>query len=196
MAEVLKLVIQTQEEMMADRGFKDYKQEEVKGSDDFYRIYTKGKEKVFVYYITSPNPLLKADFESFNEAVGYVSKSKSHDVYKNIILIYPDQKSLTNISSYLDGYHLNPDFQSFSYKRLTYNPTKRMDAPTVRLIPEEDEEALLKEMGLNKKQLLIVSSKDPIVQYYGWKSGRIVEFERYLELECVAPYTLSYRRIV
>ena len=189
-ASIVRRARQTQEEMLEDRGYKFIK--EVDYDPDTARYYRRDDSKMLVYYIGPKDKLGIKDFENFNKTAGYVGKSSSFEGdYDDIMLILPDWTE-ANIRNIIKGYHLFPGFQTFTYKQLLYNVTRRIDCPLVELIPIEEEKELLASLGINKTQMPSKGTKDPLVAYYGWRSKRIVKVIRYSELDCAAPFSVYY----
>jgi DNA-directed RNA polymerase subunit H (RpoH/RPB5) len=187
---IITLTVSTLREMMKDRGMEEKK------SEWPTLLFSKGKDDTLVYYLTNKKSLTKSDLEEFNKKVGYTVKEKNFTIYKNVILIYPDQEGRNGIAPYLSDYIINPYFESFTFKQLTFNVSRHIDTPTVTLIEEKDEEKLLKELGLKRNQLTIVSQNDALMSYYHIRNGSIIKCERYCPLNCLAPYTISYHLVV
>lgn len=88
-------------------------------------------------------------------------------------------------------------WQVFMDDELTYNPTTHIDTPHHVLLTEDEKRAKMSEMKVNASKLLIIRESDPIVRYYGWKSGGLVKIERDdSEISILTPRSINYRIIV
>lgn len=76
------------------------------------------------------------------------------------------------------------------YKNFLLNPTKHAVSPKYRSIVGAEKEKLL--MEIKKDNLQVISKKDPIVRWYGFNVGDILEIISNVDNQCV-PFEYSYR---
>lgn len=87
--------------------------------------------------------------------------------------------------------------QLFRDEQLTYNPTLHNTVPVHRLLTPEEAIGVQIRCRVAKNQLPIIRSSDPIVKYYGWQSGNIVEIHRVdLSISLLSEESTVYRIIV
>ena len=85
----------------------------------------------------------------------------------------------------------------FKDRELLYNPTTHIDCPKFILLNDDEKIELMKSLRCKLSDFLIIKQADPIIRYYGWKSGQIVKIIRDDEFyNVISPVSINYRVIL
>lgn len=93
----------------------------------------------------------------------------------------------------------NPAFriEVMFYHELTYNPIYHVDVPHHELLSDDEKTQKLLEMKVDPTKLLIIKLDDPVVRYYGWPVGGVVQIYRDdIAISILSPKSINYRIIV
>lgn len=91
----------------------------------------------------------------------------------------------------------NAHWQVFFDTDLTYNPARHCDTSAHRRLTETEKAAKLAAMKTDLSKLLIIKINDPIIRYYGWSPGDLIEVTRVDSgISVLTPKTINYRVVV
>jgi DNA-directed RNA polymerase I, II, and III subunit RPABC1 len=133
----------------------------------FSREYNFEKGKIFVHIIIK-NMRKKVCLKEIKEIFSKISKINSY------ILIVPDKLSFDanlEIQKYKNVEIFTYDFFLFSLPRHEY-------VPKHILLNENEKQRFLKKRNLCIEQLPLIRKSDPVIKYYGWQKGSIVQIQR------------------
>lgn len=94
-------------------------------------------------------------------------------------------------------YTYNHKVEMFAEADLTYSPLLHVDVPThVRLDPAVAVERL-RGMRAIKARMLFITKNDPIVRYFGWEVGDVIEIQRNdIDAGILTPRSTTYRTVI
>jgi DNA-directed RNA polymerase subunit H (RpoH/RPB5) len=162
-------------EMLLDRGY--LVTDDIRDNVDntiFTNMIDDSNKYVYVHISTS----------TFNKkSLGAVieilrKKELGDDVDIKIIVVLPKNKKVSKFTndSISDINCSNIEF--FLLKDFTINVTKHTLVPKHTLISDEELTFILDKYKCTKKQLPKIRPSDPVIKYYGWKTGEVCKIER------------------
>jgi len=127
---------------------------------------------------TATDPFMKEIFQkSYKEAIAIVDGPLSTDS-KDII-----EKAMSQVL-----------IQVFTVNELLFNVTKHVMVPKHEKIPDSQVPDLLRELKVTKSNLPGILYEDPVVRYYNWPPGSIIQVTRDIHyLEIPASIAIQYR---
>lgn len=210
----------TQLEMVADRGYViDPKEQEIlnMGLEEFTRYlaatveqmknspraalsrtylsreFIDGKQRAMLVYFggkTSPQQK-QVSADVIRAFMGLIQK---YGIYEAVLIVDAPISSTGNeeLSALKSA-----KWQVFQDSDLTYNPTQHVDVPLhVRLSPEEAQ-IKLREMRTDISKLPIIKVNDPIIRYYGWSVGDLIQIHRDDSvISILVSKSINYRVVV
>lgn len=216
-AQYLMRVKKTQLEMLRDRGYSVYN--ELTGVDEspvlnytdpmaFTEFYTTNNaslkanmtaiysnatqnEKIYVYYPETSSETQQLAKAEATAALDFITQ---YSVSNLIIISY--KSPAAGVSKALDQSSAMFYYQLFTYRQLTYNPTKHYLVPKHQILTQDEKNQLLKSKGIELSQLPVISDSDPICRYYGGKPGHIFRIQRYnFQYVTMNKHEVTYRLV-
>lgn len=210
----------TQLEMVSDRGYAiDPREQEIlnMGLEDFTRYLTAivdqtrsspraalsrtylsrelidGKQRaMLVYFGGKTNPQQKqVSADVIRAFIGLIQK---YGIYEAVLIVDAPISSTGNVElSALKS----AKWQVFQDIDLTFNPTQHVDVPLHVRLPPELALAKLREMRTDISKLPIIKINDPIIRYYGWSVGDLIQIHRDdSAVSILVPKSINYRVVV
>lgn len=161
------------------------------------RVYTNdAKDAILVYYaskVKQQNKQISAEtVRAFIQTIGKYNKVKGK--FSAILIVDAPLSSTGNAEL---SALTTVNWQVYQDSELVYNPTRRVDVPPHELVPPPQVDAKLRELKVDISKLLIIRAEDPVVKYYGWKSGSLVKITRDDSLVSIlTPISINYRIVV
>lgn len=139
--------------------------------------------KTYVYFHIAEKNLAKKDFVNLIENI-----KKDYEDEMHIIIITPNK---LNQSLNKEMKKMN-NCESFLLKTLQFNITKHVLIPEMRILAKEEYDGVVEKFRtpINKLPKFLIT--DPIVQYYGAKSGDLFEIKR---ISTGSGINVSYRYV-
>ena len=124
---------------------------------------------------------------SVDKEIGYVTNAltdlpsqKASDSLELAIVFVCEKTPHKNLEGLLPGRY--PNVEVLLFDQLQINPTRHFLVPRHELLPVEEEAAFLTRINRDrsqaKRELPKIASTDPIVRWYGFRSGRICKVTR------------------
>lgn len=149
-------------------------------------IEPKNKNKgMLVYFHNSNNNLTKSEFKSI---IKNIYNKFTNNI--NIILIV---KKINNIIKNELNKYIYSNIELFLNKNLFFNITKHFLVPKHIPLSNKEKEEVMKTYNVTESQIPKILLTDPVVKYYGMKSGQLCKIIR------VNKFTgddISYRIVV
>lgn len=132
----------------------------------FSNEYIKNNKKILVHFIIKSNKKKVC----LNEIKEVFEKNK----YSNYLIIIPEKLSF-DANLEIQKYK---NVEIFSYDYFLFSLPRHVYVPKHILLSEKQKEIFLKIRKIDILQLPIIKSTDPIIKYYGWERGNIVQIQR------------------
>lgn len=146
------------------------------------------KHKQFVFFGTSSKSfleymttiMLKYDFPDYTCFYTLVTNKVFTAKLKEKVSVIV---SKFNLNIFMDEELTKPPFHAYG--------------ADYQLMEDSELEKLLSELRINRKQMKLISSSDPIIKYYGWPSGKGVRlYQKPMIVGSLVDTTLDYRLIM
>lgn len=176
--------------------------------NNVYVVATANRYTARVEYITKPSEkkesigveVIKSFVENiirYNESIPYDQNGMRVGLITDAIAIYNGHLSSDANKYIITNVPPGLRVQTFNYKDLMIPPTEYVDAPKYRLIVEPEKKALMESMKVNIARLPNISINDPVVRYYNWPEGSLIQIERKdIFVPLLNPNSIQYRVVI
>lgn len=145
--------------------------------------------KTILVYYGSKDPQKKQ--VSADVVRDFIQTGQKYAVTEAVLIVDSPLSSTGNTE--LNAWALTK-WQVFFDDKMTFNPTRHIDTPKHTLIPDDQKAAKLKELKVTIAKMPIIRSDDPIVRYYGWSLGQLIQIDRYdRSITIISPQSIQYR---
>ena len=138
--------------------------------------------RVYVLFFTESKSFGKKEYQTLVESMDIQVPS-----YSVIIVL---KEKLNTVMKREHGSNLFENVEFFMLNELKFNKTKYPLVPKHTLLMEEEKEEILKRYSAKLSDMPVISKNDPIVRYYGGKSGQMFEITRSTKAGIVKYYRI------
>ena len=162
-------------------------------SRSYIKILPNGTEQRMLVFFGGKTDTQKKQVstEVVREFIGTIQKYQFHEA-----ILIVDAALSSMAEKILEGLKLTK-WQVFFDPNLTFNVARHVDVHQHELLSLEETSEVLKQLRVDLSKLPIIYSKDPVIRYYGWESGRVVRVHRNDQaVSVLSPNSINYRVIV
>jgi len=150
-------------------------------------------EDIYVYFAETPD---KAKQLSNDIVQLFSQKLTDYNIDRAIIISELNVSSASQNQIKMLGRDIQIFIDDQYYNELVYNPTRHTSVIKHVLLSKEKEQKILTEFGIKKGNLQAIKSTDPIVKYYNFPEGSVIELHRYDKQNIINKHTINYRVVI